>query len=80
MTKQDMIDLIEAYDSLNALNRRIVDLTGGHNIDNEECNGLYKIFDVIWRHSRFEGTFDEEGFEDILESDKSAEEKYELLK
>lgn len=83
MNKEDMIALIKAIESFNRLNDRIIAITGGYDIDCEEYNGLYELYEVIRRNSRFSGSDDYD--EDMLRAvvcaiNKTPEEKYELLK
>ncbi len=83
LNKNDMIDLIKAVESFNKLNSQIAALTNGYDIDNEEYNGLYGIYEVLRRNSRYPGTsdHDEDMFRAVIYAiNKTPEEKYELLK
>ena len=83
LDKNDMIDLIEALESFNKINDQISDLTGGSDIKSEKYNGLYKIYDVIKRNSKYnkEDDHDYDVFNSIIRSDKiTPEEKYNLIK
>ena len=82
INKRDMMDLIKALDSFNKLNEQISTLIGGSNIKNEKYNGLYKIYDVIKRNSKYnkEDDYDYDVFDSIIHSDKtSPEENYKLI-
>lgn len=81
LEKKDMIDLIEALDSFNRLNDQVSALTGGADIKNERYDGLYNIYDVIKRNSQYnkEDDRDYDMFDSVIHSNKSAEEKYNLI-
>ena len=83
ISKEDMIALIKAVEAFNRLNNRITAITGGYSIACEEYDGLYEIYEVIRRNSRYSGISDQD--EDTLRVivnaiNKTPEEKYELLK
>lgn len=81
--KKDMIDLIIALESFDKLNFQVSVLTGGSDIKNENINGLYNIYEVIKRNSKFskEDDSDYDMFNSIIHADdKSPEEKYNLIK
>lgn len=83
LNRQDMISLIKAVESFNKLNDRIIYMTNGYSIDCEEYDGLYEIYEVLRRNSRYSGTsdHDEDMFKAIINAiNKTPEEKYELLK
>lgn len=83
MTRKDMIDLIMAFESFEKLNSFINRLTNGYNISNSDYDGLYNIYEVIKRNSRYPGEDDHDvdTFRAIMFAiNKTAEEKYELLK
>ena len=78
-----MIALIKAAEGFNRLNDRITAITGGYGIACEEYDGLYEIYEVIRRNSRYSGAsdHDEDTFRAIVNAiNKTPEEKYELLK
>lgn len=79
--KNDMIDLIEALDAFNKLNDQVSALTGGADIKNEKYDGLYNIYGVIKRNSKYnrENDNDYDLFNSIIHSDKTPEEKYNLI-
>ena len=82
LDKKDMIDLIKAQESFNKLNNQVIDLTGGSDIKNDKYDGLYKIYDVLKRNSKYnkEDDHDYDVFDSIIHSDKtSPEEKYKLI-
>ena len=88
MNKEDMILLIEAEESFNALNDMFTNISDGFPIKNERLNGLYNIYDILYRSSRYADMecddtrdFDpEEEFRAIIYAiNKTPEEKYELL-
>lgn len=83
LDREDMISLIRAVEAFNKLNDRITAITNGYNIDCEEYNGLYEVYEVIRRNSRYSGTSDHD--EDMLRAiinaiNKTPEEKYDLLR
>ncbi len=83
MNREDMIALIEAYESIQNLITAVTDLTGGYTIDNERYNGIYNVLEVIRNNSRFPGDDDtsEEQLQAILNAiNVTAAEKYELIK
>ena len=83
MNKEDMIDLIKAFESFEKINSCINRLTNGHYISNPDFDGLYNIYEVIKRHSMFPGEddYDIDTFRAIMFAvTKTPEEKYELLK
>ena len=83
LDREDMISLIKAVESFNRINDRITAITGGYSIDCDEYNGLYEIYEVLRRNSRYHGTsdYDEDTFRSIIYAiNKTPEEKYELLK
>ena len=83
LDKKDIIDLIKAQESFNKLNNQVIDLTGGSDIKNDKYDGLYKIYDVIKRNSKYnkEDDHDYDVFNSIIRSDKiTPEEKYNLIK
>ena len=83
MKKKDMIALIKAVESFNRLNDRIGHITNGYHIDCDEYEGLYEIYEILRRNSRYPGTsdHDEDSFRAIIYAiNKTPEEKYELLK
>ena len=83
MERNDMIDLIKAYESIENLSAVITGLTGGYPIDDDKYNGIYKIYDILKRNSRYPGAddFDEDNFQAIINAiNKTPEEKYNLLK
>lgn len=84
MDKKDMIRLIKAFISINKINDRISEMTGGCPINSNEYNGIYELYDVIFDHSKFAGRDDDEAldqFRDIMYRENiSAEECYEALK
>lgn len=80
--KKDMIDLIKALESFDKLNYQVSVLTGGSDIKNDNINGLYNIYDVIKRNSKYskEDDSDYDMFNSIIRADdKSPEEKYNLI-
>ena len=82
LEKNDMIDLIEALDAFNKLNDQVSALTGGADIKNEKYDGLYNIYDVIKRNSKYnrENDNDYDTFDSIIHSnEKTPEEKYNLI-
>ena len=82
MNKEDMIAIIKAEEAFNRLNSRITALTNGYNIDCEEYEGFYELYEVLRRNSRYPGTsdYDEDMFRAIINAiNKTPEEKYELL-
>ncbi len=83
LDRKDMISLIKAVESFNKLNDQISLITNGYGIASEEYDGLYEIYEVIRRNSRFSESDDHD--EDMLRAvvnaiNKTPEEKYELLK
>ena len=81
--REDMIALIQAYESILNLLAVVTDLTGGYSIDDDKYNGIYNIYDVIKRNSRYPEDVDEDDdpLQAILNAiNITAEEKYELLK
>ena len=83
LDREDMIALIKATESFNRLNDRIIAITGGYDIKCEEYSGLYEIYDVIKRNSRYfeDDDHDEDMFRAIIFAiNKTPEEKYDLLK
>lgn len=81
LEKKDIIDLIKALEAFNRLNDQVSALTGGADIKNEKYNDLYKIYDVIKRNSIYnkEDDRDYDMFDSVIHSNKSAEEKYNLI-
>ena len=82
LDKRDMLDLIQAQESINLLNDQISILTGGCDIKNEKINGIYKIYDVIKRNSKYNRENDNDYlvYDSIIHSaEKSTEEKYNML-
>ena len=83
LNREDMIALIRAEEAFNRLNDRIIALTGGYGIDNEEYDGFYELYEVIRRNSRFSESddYDEDMLRAVVNAiNKTPEEKYELLK
>ena len=82
MTKDDFKAILRAYNAVVWLNDRVVELTGGRGLNGQEgspTHDLFLLYDVIYRNSRFAENDDEEGFEELMYSDKTVEEKYRLL-
>lgn len=84
MNERDMVRLIEAFESANKINNLIIHITGGYSINEEEYNGIYNIYDVIYDNSKYADREDDEArdkFRAIMNGiNISAREKYELLK
>ncbi len=83
LDREDMIELIEAFEAFERLNSMINKISGGYNIDDPDFDGLYNIYEVIKRNSRFPGEedYDVETFRAIMFAiNKTAEEKYDLIK
>ena len=83
LDREDMITLIRAVESLDRLNSKITSITNGYGIDGEEFDGLFEIYEVLKRNSRYSGSddHDEDMFRAIIYAiNKTSEEKYELLK
>lgn len=83
MNREDMISLIRAEEAFNRLNDRIIAITGGYDIDCEEYEGFYEIYEVLRRNSRYPGAddHDEDMFRAVIMAiNITPEEKYELLK
>ena len=59
MDKQDMKDLIRAWECFMKLNKNVERLTGGE-IDAVKYKDLYLICSVIKRNSKYSGTEDED--------------------
>ena len=82
LDREDMIALIRAVEAFNRLNNRITAITGGYSIACEEYDGLYEIYEVIRRNSKYSGTSDqdEDNFRAIINAiNKTPEEKCDLL-
>ena len=61
----------------------VTDLTGGYTIDDDKYNGIYNIYDVIKRNSRYseDGDEDDDPLQAVLNAiNITAEEKYKLIK
>ena len=83
MDREDMIALIEAFESYVKLNDIIVNLTGGIEITNPEYAAMDNIYEVIKRNSRYpeDDYRSEEQFRAVMYAiNATPEEKYELLK
>ena len=83
MSKQDMLELLRVHKTIVWLNNQVIKLTGGRGMDGQEdspTHDLFLLYDVLYRNSRFAETDDEDSFEEVMYSDKSVEEKYELIK
>jgi len=83
LDREDMIALIRAEEDFNRLNDKVIALTGGYSMGDDEYKGLYGLYEVIRRNSRYpsDDDKDEEMFQAIIYAiNKNAEEKYELLK
>lgn len=83
MTKEDMIDLIKVEEAINRLNDKITSLTNGYGLSGEEYEDIYQLYEVLRRNSRYPGSDDhnEDMFRAVIHAiNKTAEEKYELLK
>lgn len=83
MKKKDMIALIRAEESFNRLSDQISAMTGGYGLDDDMYEGLFEIYEVLRRNSRFpgKGDYDEDMFRAVIYAiNKTPEEKYELLK
>ena len=83
LNKEDMISLIKALESFDKLNTKISSITNGYGISGDEFEGLFEVYEVIRRNSRFSESDDYD--EDMLRAviyaiNKTPEEKYELLK
>ena len=86
MDKTDMIKLIEAYSSIEKLNKDIERITGGYSISSNENNKyskIYNICEVIENNSKYADKDDDESFNEFIKIlngiGLSAEEKYEML-
>ena len=83
LNRQDMMSLIKAVEAFNRLNNRIIAITNGYSIDCKEYEGLYEIYEVIRRNSRYSGTSDkdEETLRAIINAiNRTTEEKCDLLR
>ena len=83
MKKKDMIALIRAEEAFNKLSDQITALTGGYGVDDDTYGGLFEIYEVLRRNSRFPGKsdHDEDMFRAVVYAiNKTPEEKYDLLK
>ncbi len=81
--REDMIALIKAYESILNIISVVTDLTGGYTIDDDKYNGIYNIYDVIKRNSRYseDGDEDDDPLQAVLNAiNITAEEKYKLIK
>ena len=75
-------DSVYSYHAIVWINDQVVSLTGGRGMDAHEglsTHDLFLLYDVIYRNSKFAENDDEEGFEEVMYSYRSAEEKYEML-
>lgn len=73
MEKQDIIDIIKAWEKLEQLDMVIASITGGEGIDQVEYKDLFGLVSVIKRHSRLDAIDD---IMDILvDSELTPEEK-----
>ena len=82
LNKEEMLSLIEAAESWERINDHVKDLTDGYAITNPEYTKIDNIFDIIKSNSKYPGTDDLscDSFNDIiLNPERSAEEKYDLL-
>lgn len=79
MTKQDMLELLEAHESYMWLQKQVVKLTNGSGMKHKKVKGLENLYDIILRNSRFADPLDEDGFADVMYSKKSVKEKYKQL-
>ena len=83
MDREDMIALIEAFESFVKLNDLIMSITDGYQIANKEYTGIENIYDVIKKYSRYWEDDDEseDKFRAVMYAiNATPEEKYELLK
>ena len=83
LNKEDMISLIKALESFDKLNTKISSITNGYGISGDEFEGLFEVYEVIRRNSRFSESddYDEEMLRAVIYAiNKTPEEKYELLK
>ncbi len=74
--------ILRTYNAILWLNDKVIKLTGGRGMNGQEgskTHDLFLLYDVIYRNSRFAENDDEDGFEELMYSDKTIEEKYELL-
>lgn len=74
-----MLELLEAHKSFMWLQDQLVKLTGGSGMGNENTDGLFKLYDIILRNSRFWDPLDENGFMNVMYREISVREKYDLL-
>ena len=79
MTKQDMLELLEAHESYMWLQKQVVKLTDGSGIRHKKIKGLNNLYDILLRNSKFADPLDEDGFMNVMYSKKSVKEKYKQL-
>lgn len=83
LTKNEMVQLIESFDSWTKINNVIKDLTEGYGITNPMYSKIDIIGDIIKSNSKYNGSDDASSYAyfDIMYNDcLTPEEKYNLLK
>ncbi len=82
MSKDDFMAILRTYHAIVWLNDKVIELTGGRGMSGQEdskTHDLFLLYDVIYKNSKFAENDDEYGFEELMYSDKTVEEKYSQL-